>query len=85
MSRVRIANLIVADTSTLTKTDPEPQDAAHDPPTKEIQFRWPSGVTPTETRGFNATAIRKSMASVGIGRTRSACGIDGTCSAGLCL
>jgi hypothetical protein len=48
-----------------TKTIPDPQDPDHAPPVKEIQFRCPRGVGPTEMRGLRVTDIRKSRLSEG--------------------
>ena len=41
-------------------TIPEAQEPDHVPPVNEIQFLWPNGVGPTDTRGWRATDIRKS-------------------------
>lgn len=60
-----------------TRTVPEPNDAAQEPPTKEIQFLWPRGVMPTDTRGFNVTAMRKSIFKDGVGRMRPGWGMLG--------
>jgi hypothetical protein len=49
----------------LTKTIPDPQDPDHMPPVKEIQFRCPRGVGPTEMRGLSVTDMRKSRLRVG--------------------
>jgi hypothetical protein len=49
----------------LTNTIPDPQDPDHVPPVKEIQFRCPRGVGPTEMRGLRLTDIRKSKLKEG--------------------
>lgn len=54
-----------------TKTIPDPQDPDQLPPVKEIQFRWPNGVGPTEILGFKVTDIRKSRVRLGWGSERS--------------
>lgn len=53
-----------------TKTIPEPQEPDQVPPVKEIQLRWPKGVTPTEILGLRVTDIRKSRFKDGCGRER---------------
>ena len=68
----------------LTRTRPVPNEPDQEPPLKEIHFRSPNGVLPTDIRGLSFTDMRKSCvrsgggrSSVGWGRVSSlgACGV----------